>query len=135
MHNAIAQYRRLDVASRVESANPQELVQLLFDGALAKLQTAKGCISRQDLEGRSRALSSAVSIVEGLQSSLDLEQGGDLASNLDGLYDYIQRKLWDANLHNDEAAVNEVCELLATVSGAWSTLGGEVSQTASEQSG
>ncbi len=130
MHHAIAQYRKLDVTSRVESASPQELVQLLFDGALAKLQAAKGCIERGDLEGRSAALNSAVSIVEGLQGSLDLDKGGPLASNLDGLYSYILRLLWQANRDNNGQAVVECTRLLGTVSEAWATLGAEVSRPA-----
>lgn len=133
MHSAISQYRKLDISSRVDAASPTELIQMLFDGAIGKLQTARGCMTRQDLAGRSEALSSAVSIIEGLQSSLDLEEGGSLASNLDALYSYMMRKLWEANRHNDIDAVIEVSGLLSTVSGAWRTLKDEVVPALQEQ--
>jgi len=126
MHTAISEYRKLDISSRVDAATPTELIQMLFDGATGKLQTAMGCMAREDLAGRSEALSSAVSIIEGLQSSLDLEQGGSLADNLDALYSYMMRKLWEANRSNDIAAVEEVSRLIGTVSDAWRTLKDEV---------
>lgn len=133
MHTAISQYRKLDISSRVDAASPTELIQMLFDGAIAKLQTARGCMSREDLAGRSEALSSAVSIIEGLQSSLDLDKGGSLASNLDALYSYMMRKLWEANRHNDIDAVIEVGTLLGTVSEAWRTLEDEVVSITAEE--
>lgn len=133
MHSAISQYRKLDISSRVDAASPTELIQMLFDGAIGKLQTARGCMDRKDLAGRSEALSSAVSIIEGLQSSLDLEEGGSLATNLDALYSYMMRKLWEANRHNDIEAVVEVSSLLSTVSGAWRTLKDEVVSALQEQ--
>ena len=126
MHTAISEYRKLDISSRVDAASPTELIQMLFDGAMSKLQTARGCMTREDLAGRSEALSSAVSIIEGLQSSLDLDEGGSLAGNLDALYSYMMRKLWEANRHNDIDAVVEVSKLLGTVSEAWRTLEDEV---------
>ena len=130
MHNAIAQYRKLDIASRVESATPKELVQLLFDGALNKLQVAKGCIERQDIAGRGAALNEAVSIVEGLQGSLDMEAPGSLARNLDDLYTYVMRQLLHANRHNDAHRVSECIALLSTVSEAWASLEDEVATAA-----
>lgn len=133
MHSAISQYRKLDISSRVDAASPTELIQMLFDGAVGKLQTARGCMDRRDLAGRSEALSSAVSIIEGLQSSLDLEEGGSLASNLNELYSYMMRKLWEANRHNDTEAVVEVSNLLNTVSDAWRTLKDEVAPLALQQ--
>jgi flagellar protein FliS len=133
MHSAISQYRKLDISSRVDAASPTELIQMLFDGAVGKLQTARGCMGRQDLAGRSAALSSAVSIIEGLQSSLDLDEGGSLANNLNDLYSYMMRKLWEANRHNDIDAVVEVSNLLSTVSDAWRTLKDEVVPLAQEQ--
>ena len=133
MHSAISQYRKLDITSRVDAASPTELIQMLFDGAIGKLQTARGCMEREDLAGRSEALSSAVSIIEGLQSSLDLEEGGSLANNLNALYSYMMRKLWEANRHNDIEAVVEVSKLLSTVSEAWRTLKDEVIPARQEQ--
>ena len=126
MKSAIAQYRRLGVESLVDSASPHQLIEMLFDGATARLQKAAGCIAHGDIGGRSAAISETVSIVSGLQASLDLENGGDLAENLDALYDYMQRRLFRANADNDPQPIHEVLSLVATLREAWGAIGADV---------
>ena len=119
MNRAIAQYRKLNVESVVDSASPHQLIEMLFDGASARLKKAAGCIAHDDINGRSAAITETVSIISGLQASLDLERGGDLAENLDALYDYMQRRLFRANADNDAGGVQEVLDLVATLHQAW----------------
>lgn len=77
---------------------------------------------RGDHEGRGRCIGETVSIVGGLQASLDQEKGGELAANLDALYDYMQRRLFRANADNDIAAIREVMDLVRTLQEAWSAI-------------
>lgn len=126
MNAVTSTYRKLDVATDVAEASPKALIELLFEGARAKLQRARGCIVHKDIVGRSEALSKASEIIDGLRNSLDLERGGDLAANLDELYTYMIQRLFRANVDNDEAAVIEVMSLLATVGEAWAALDDEV---------
>ena len=58
----------------------------------------------------------------GLQMSLDHEKGSEIAANLDGLYDYMQRRLYRANADDDAAPLAEVTDLLNTLSSAWQTI-------------
>ena len=120
-HGAQA-YSRLDISTAVQSANSQQLVKLMLDGALARLIRAKGCVSHGDIEGRHAALDSALSILGALQGCLDHERGGSLAANLDGLYDYMQRRLFRANVDNDVRAIDEVVDLVRTLKEAWDAL-------------
>ena len=126
--NRAAQYQKLNVESVVDSASPHQLINMLFDGACARLKKAQGCITHGDIEGRSEAISATVSIISGLQASLDHERGGDLAENLESLYDYIQRRLFRANMDNDLHAVEEVLDLIKTLHDAWSAIGQVVAQ-------
>lgn len=123
MKNGIQAYRQLDVATKVDGADQHALVKMLFDGALSRLQQAKGCLARDDIEGRNIAIGQAVSIVNGLQGSLDHTAGGELAGNLEALYDYMVRRLHRANVDRDLAAVEEVISLLAMLRDAWDAIG------------
>lgn len=122
MNSPAYQYRKLDVQTLVNSASPHKLVAMLFDGALSRLAQASGYAMRGDHEGRSRCINESVAIVAGLQGSLDQEKGGELAGNLDALYDYMQRRLFRANVDNDVSAIREVMDLLRTLQDAWSAI-------------
>lgn len=122
MNKAIAQYQQLNVSSVVDSASPHELVDMLFSGAAARLKKASGCIKHQDINGRNEAINQVISILHGLQASLDRQQGGDLADNLDALYSYMQRQLIRANSDNDAGVLAEVQDLLNTLREAWEAI-------------
>ncbi len=130
MQGAIAEYKKLQISSRVESASPQELIQMLFEGLHGRLASAQGCLDRADEVGMRSALASAVGIIEGLQASLDLQEGGELAGNLHRLYAYAMRRLWQCNVKPELPIILEVGDLLRTVSDAWATLGEELAAEA-----
>lgn len=121
-----AQYGKVAAESEAAYANPHRLVQMLMEGALDKVATAKGCIERNDLEGKSRQITWAMSIIGGLRSSLDMDAGGAIAVNLDDLYDYMTRRLVDASIQNDSAALAEVIDLMLEIKGAWDAMPDEV---------
>lgn len=128
MNAVVNAYQQLDVIGQIASASPKELITLLFSGANAKLSRAMGCIQHDDYAGKAEALSSAMEIIEGLRQSLDLEKGGELANNLDELYQYCVRRLLRANIDHDKSAVAEVASLLKTVAEAWDALEPEVAE-------
>lgn len=121
-HSGAAQYGKVAAESEASYASPHRLVQMLMEGSLDKLATAKGCIERGDLEGKSRQISWAMSIVNGLRTSLDMEAGGAIAVNLDDLYAYMVRRLVDASTHNDTAALSEVIDLMLEIKAAWDAM-------------
>ncbi|CAH3541488.1 MULTISPECIES: flagellar export chaperone FliS [Enterobacter] len=122
--SGIQAYAQVGVESAVLSASPHQLVVLLFDGALSAMKKAIILIEQGDIPGKGQAISKAINIISnGLQSGLNHEIGGDLAANLDSLYDYMTRRLLQANLHNDINAINEVVELLNNIADAWKEIG------------
>jgi len=122
VNSPVKKYHQLGVETSVEAASPHQLVNLLFKGAGDRIRQAQGCIARRDIEGRCKAINSCVEILMGLQMSLDHEKGSEIAANLDGLYDYMQRRLYRANADNDAAPLAEVTDLLNTLSSAWQTI-------------
>ncbi|MCW8883778.1 MAG: flagellar export chaperone FliS [Motiliproteus sp.] len=116
---ALKQYQSVDVSSAVNSASPHKLISMLFDGALTALARAKGMIERKDVSGRTEQINKVCDIIIGLKGSLDLEQGGEVATNLDSLYDYMLTRMLAANSQNSVEAVDEVTKLLAEVKTGW----------------
>lgn len=128
LNNAVKEYNRINITSGVEEADPHRLIQMLMQGALEKLAIAKGYLERGDINGKGSHISWAISIIEGLRASLNMEQGGDIAKNLEDLYEYMIRRLLRANIENDITLLDEVSSLLQTVKSAWDDIPGMMQQ-------
>jgi flagellar protein FliS len=109
----------------VQSSSPLELVVLLYDGALRHLVAAKDATLRHDLIARRDAFSKAMAIITELQSTLNLEDGGQVAVSLDALYTYMTGKLIESTANKDVAGIEEVEKLLRPLREAWSTIAAE----------
>ena len=116
----LASYGEVEVQSGTAYADSVQLIQMLFDGLIDSLAAAEGQIERNEIQAKGESLSRATRIVLGLQGSLDMEEGGEIAGNLADLYDYCTRRLMHANLKNDLDAVREVRKLMGEIRDAWS---------------
>lgn len=120
---AMSAYRQVGVQSMVDSASPQQLIKMLFDGLLASINAARGAIERGDINEKVRHIGKAVRILqEGLLGALDREKGGELAGNLASLYEYCTTQLTLANARNDASMVDEVAGLVSTVAQGWNEI-------------
>jgi flagellar secretion chaperone FliS len=117
--NALQKYHSIGVHTGVEHATAHRLIQMLMDGALARIASARGHIQRGQIAEKGEQIGLAVSIVDGLRASLNVEKGGDIAVNLERLYDYITRRLLEANIANDDAALAEVSDLIRELKAGW----------------
>src|SRR3569833_414102 len=95
---------------------------MLMEGALDKIRIAKGFMERRKIPEKVLHINWALSILDGLRNSLDMEKGGDIAQYLDSLYDYMQRRLVVANMDNDPAILDEVVGLLFVFFLVWVVL-------------
>lgn len=120
--SALQQYAKIGIQSGVEQASPHRLVQMLMEGAAARIAAATGHLQRGAIAEKGQSISLAISIIEGLRSSLDREKGGEVADNLDRLYDYMSRRLLEANMKNDKTMLDEVQNLLQQIKGGWDAL-------------
>lgn len=115
-------YRQTAVQSAVLEASPHRLVALMLAGIRERLQLALACIEKGDIARKGQAISEASMIIGELDGSLDHKAGGDIAAGLSALYAYAQRRLVEANLHNDPARLQEVDGLIAEIEGAWQAI-------------
>jgi len=118
-------YQQVGAHGRVADADPAQLIELLLAGAIGRVAEARGHLERGDIARKGEALGRALAIVGELNGSLDLGRGGDIAANLRSLYDYIGRRLTEANLRNDGAALEEVMGLLREIKSGWDAIGAE----------
>lgn len=128
LRRGINQYQSVSIKSNVEDATPYQLIQMLMSGALEKIALAKGHMERNNVAAKGEHISWAISIIGGLQASLNLEQGGELASNLDALYEYMTRRLLEANIQNNPALLDEVSRLMKEIKEGWDGIGPIVAQ-------
>ncbi|VAX00688.1 Flagellar biosynthesis protein FliS [hydrothermal vent metagenome] len=119
LHSAVNEYSQVGVSSGVEQASPHRLIQMLMDGAIEKVAMAKGFMERNEISQKGGHISWAISIIEGLRASLDKNAGGDIADNLDDLYDYMIRRLVRSNSENNPDLLDEVVSLMRSVKDAW----------------
>lgn len=123
-------YHQVGVQTMVDGASPHGLVSLLFDGFVAAVQRGKGALRSGDVTAKGQAIGHAVRIIdEGLRAALDLKAGGKLAADLSDLYAYVCMRLTQANLNNDEGALDECLSLVLPLREAWLAIGPRVVST------
>ena len=127
--NGLAQgYRAQGLKEVVENASPHALIQMMMGGALDRIAAAKGFMERGSIPEKGAQIGWAISIIDGLRLSLDKSAGGELAQNLENLYDYMMTRLLDANIRNEPAYLDEVAGLLRQVKSAWDAIPPEIAQ-------
>jgi flagellar secretion chaperone FliS len=117
--HALNEYKQTNIHGGAEYADPHTLITMLFDGLQERLAVAKGAMTRKDFATKGQSIGSAMDIIAYLQACLDRESGGEIAANLDALYDYMVRSLLTASSQNKPELIDEVSGLVNEVSSAW----------------
>jgi flagellar protein FliS len=129
----LQQYAQTSVQTGVENATPHRLVQMLYEGVLDRIAQAKGAILRKDLEAKANLTNKIMDILTHLQSSLDIEKGGEVAENLHRLYEYMHRQVFAASRDNDTAKLDEVSVLIREIKVAWDEMPEEYRRMGKEE--
>ncbi|WP_338765787.1 flagellar export chaperone FliS [Massilia sp. METH4] len=120
-------YAKVGLETGVAAASPHKLIVMLYDGAIVALINAANHMKAGNIEGKGKAISHAIQIIDnGLKASLDKEVGGEIARNLDALYEYMSARLLTANLQNQVEILDEVRGLLTDLRETWKQIGDEV---------
>ena len=118
-NQALASYQEMGAYGQVDQADGHELIRLMLETLLVRINEAKSCIQQGDIGEKITRLTKALNILDGLRMSLNIEEGGQIAANLDDLYDYMQRQLVQANANNDIQILDEVKGLVEEINSAW----------------
>lgn len=118
-----ARYREIDVAARVEGATPHGLVSIMFEETLKAIGMLRAAEAARDLARRNAAQARVISLLHGLEASLDYKRGGEIAANLGRIYREARRLLTNAPGVDRQAALIQAADMLSTVSGAWEAIG------------
>lgn len=119
-NKAIDSYNKVGLETGIDSANPYRLIAMLLDGAIFALGRAAQALKEKRIGEKGKEISMAIDIISsGLQASINLEAGGEIAARLNALYDYMCTRLLHANLRNDLAAIQEVSGLLGEIKAGW----------------
>ena len=122
INQALKQYGTTRIGSEVDSASPHRLIQMLMEGAIERIARARGAMERGDVGDKGKFIANAISIIEGLRASLDLNAGGDVAINLSNLYDYMSRRLLSSSIHNNVEMLDEIASLMLEIKSGWDAI-------------
>ena len=118
-HEAYGSYHAVNLDAQTARATPVELVLLLTDGLLDEMARARAHIVARRYEQKAISIDKCVEIINGLSSSLDFEQGGEVVANLARLYDFCAARLHGAGIKLDPAMIDEVSAVLGTIRQGW----------------
>lgn len=112
-------YSQIDAQGSIENASPHRIVQILMENALDRLGKAKAFMQSNNIHDKGLYISMAITIIDGLKASLDLNQGGQIADNLNKLYEYMMDTLVQANLNNNIDQIDEIINLIREIKEGW----------------
>ena len=122
-NHGINAYATVSIETGVVAADPHKLIVMLFDGAKIAVLNARQHMQAGETAAKGQAISKAIMIIDsGLRASLDKTSGGEIAMNLDVLYQYMSNRQLTANLHNDSKILEEVSSLISQLRDAWEAI-------------
>lgn len=115
-------YKQDALEASVYGASQVGLIVMLYEGAITALQKAQQEIAQNNFIEKGRLIGKALEIINGLDTVLDLNKGGEVSVNLRELYIYMKHRLGVANSKNDADVLQEIIKLLDELLGAWRQL-------------
>lgn len=132
MQRGVGAYAKVGLETGVAAASPHRLIVMLYDGAMVSILSGITNMKAGNIPAKGAAISKAINIIDnGLRAALDKKAGGEIAENLDALYEYISARLLKANLSNDPAILEEAHALLSELRDAWNAIAPQAATGAS----
>jgi flagellar protein FliS len=116
-------WRNTYLETRVLTASPIDLVNILYEHAIVCVQDARSHLAANDISARANAICKAIKVISELRVSLDHAAGGEIAARLESLYEYMQRRLTESNVKRQDQPLAEIEALLKQLAGAFSEIG------------
>ena len=121
-NDALQQYQQIGTTSTVAESSPHRLIQLMMEHALSRIIFARGHMERKEVAKKGEKIGDAISVINGLQVSLNHKANKRMSENFDALYAYMMRRLLQANLDDDPAILDEVAGILRELKEAWDAI-------------
>lgn len=115
---SIKQYKQQNRV-KAEEANPYQLVKMIFENILTNIAIAKFNIEQKEIAIKGEAISKTISLIEVLKSCIDKENGQEIATNLDELYEFSIGELFRANIENDTDKLESVAIIFREIKAGW----------------
>jgi len=115
----LGHYSRVNAYGAAEADNGPQLILTMMRTAQDRIATARGHLERGEAAAKGEQLGKAIALIEGLRGALNHDAGTELAGNLDALYEYMTRRLVEANARDELVPLDEVSTLLAEIRAAW----------------
>ncbi|MEZ8143462.1 flagellar export chaperone FliS [Enterovibrio norvegicus FF-33] len=125
MRGSLQAYKKVSVDSQLSAASPHKVIQMLMAGAIERLIQGKAAMLQGDIAVKGERLGKALDIVISLRTCLSMDEGGEIASNLDALYDFMIRQISEANRDNHDAPIDDVIDILREIKSAWDQIPAE----------
>jgi len=113
--NGINAYKQTSVVT----ADPGRLVLMCYEGAIGSLKIAREKYISKEYEAKAEAVQKAQTIISELMQALDFKKGGEVAGNLEALYNYMLRRITEGDIKGDMKVFDEVILMLGELESAW----------------
>lgn len=122
MRSSLKAYRKINVESNIISADPHQIISMMYNGLLESIAQAKGAIDRKDFKTKGVKISKAISILQALKTSLDTKSEPIISQRFTDLYSLCIDLLMDANLNLDIKRLEQVIEYISPLRDAWAQI-------------
>ncbi|MBK0098000.1 flagellar export chaperone FliS [Erwinia sp. S63] len=120
-------YSAVSLESQVSGATPHQLIALLFAGAINAMRRAEIYFQTGNVARRGEMISRAINIIDnGLRAGLDHQVGGQIAADLERLYEYVSRNLLLASVNQSAESLPQLITLMVEMSDTWKAIDPQV---------
>jgi flagellar protein FliS len=125
MRGSLQAYKKVSVDSQLSAASPHKVIQMLMAGAIERLVQGKAAMLQGNVAVKGERLGKALDIIISLRGCLSMDDGGDVASNLDQLYDFMITQVSMANAENNPQPIDDVIDIIREIKSAWDQIPAE----------
>ncbi|MDA9557526.1 flagellar export chaperone FliS [Vibrio sp.] len=133
MRGSLQAYKKVSVDSQLSAASPHKIVHMLMSGAIERLIQGKAAMEQGNIPVKGERLGKALDIIISLRGCLSMEDGGDVAKNLDQLYEFMITQITVSNKENTPETLNDIIDILREIKSAWEQIPAEYHNLTEDQ--
>ncbi|SJL82335.1 flagellar export chaperone FliS [Vibrio palustris] len=135
MRGSLQAYKKVSVDSQLSAASPHKVVQMLMAGAIERLIQGKAAMQQRNIAMKGERLGKALDIIISLRGCLSMDDGGDIAQNLDQLYEFLITQITTSNQQNKPELLDDAIDIIREIKSAWDQIPAEYHNLTSQQVG